>query len=104
MAGDSRPRYRQIADDLTARIGAGEFPLQSRLPGKRTLAARYEVSTSTMEKVLRALAADALVQPVRGGGTYVVNSEPSRPKTDRERIGDLERRMDRLERRLEVTE
>ena len=101
VAGDSRPGYRLIAATLAARIAAGDYPLQSKLPGKRDLAAEFGVAVTTMERALRALADDGLVQPSRGAGTYVVSTEPQRPKTDRERITDLERRMEQAERRLD---
>jgi GntR family transcriptional regulator len=46
--------YEQIADDLAARIRAGEFP-HGRLPGERVLAAEYDVAYLTIRHATRLL-------------------------------------------------
>lgn len=100
VAGDDRPGYRLIASRLAARIATGQYPMQSHLPGKRKLADEFGVSVTTVERALRVLADDGLVQASRGSGTQVVNARPTRPLTDRERIDALEARLEAVERRL----
>jgi DNA-binding GntR family transcriptional regulator len=102
VAGDARPRYRQVADELTRLIGDGTYPVESKLPPKRELAAQFGVSVSMIERVQRILAEDGLVQSVQGVAVYVVNARPSRPLTDRERIDRLESRLDRIEKHLGI--
>lgn len=102
MAGDSRPGYRLIAGALAGRISEGRYPLQSKLPTKRELAAEFGCAVTTMERALKVLADDGMVQPVRGTGTYVVNTEPQRPKSDRERLDRLEADMAAIKKRLGI--
>lgn len=90
MAGDDRPGYRQIADEIAGRIASGEYPVGSKLPGKIPLSNEYGVAVTTAERALRALADDGLTQPVRGAGSFVVSTEPSRPKTTQERLRQIE--------------
>lgn len=106
MAGDARPRYRQIADDIAALIASGRYELHSRMPGRAKLAKEHGVSIGTIEQALKSLAADGMVQAVHGSGTYVTAKKPQRVKTDGEKIADLQLevaslrdRLDRLEAR-----
>lgn len=109
VAGDSRPGYRLIADQMASRIGAGEWQLQSKLPGKTALAREYGVATTTIERAMRVLAEQGYVQPVRSAGTYVVNREPvgvprapDRLAAVREQLAELRADVDEIKRRLEM--
>lgn len=64
--------YVAMADHLTARMEAGEWPSGSRLPNERDLAAEYGVSVSTARRAARELRERGLVVTIRVKGTYVL--------------------------------
>lgn len=65
-------RYAQVADDMEARIRAGEFPFDSRLPRREDLAAEYGVGEMTVRRALRELAGREMVRPMPSVGTVVI--------------------------------
>lgn len=69
------PEYRRIADDLTARITAGEYPPGTALPSGAALQASYGVSSTTVRAAVRVLAAGGLVESRQGVGTLVLAAE-----------------------------
>ncbi|GHH26085.1 putative HTH-type transcriptional regulator [Streptomyces rubradiris] len=74
-------RYEEIADDLAARIAAGEFPARSTLPPYGTLASplEYNASKATIEKALGLLEARGLVRAVKKSGLVVRAPGARRP-------------------------
>ena len=70
------PSSRDIADDLTARIRAGEYPPGSKLPTLRDLAAMYSVSVSTIQRALDRVEERGLIVSSQGRGTFVVDDLP----------------------------
>ena len=69
----SIPRYRQIADDLRGRLGAGEFPVGSALPSISALQDEYEVlGLNTVRQALAILQTDGLIESIQGRGTFVL--------------------------------
>lgn len=62
---------REIADDLTRRIGAGEFPRGSRLPTYDALAEEYGSARRTVARAVDALKSRGIVVGVPGSGVYV---------------------------------
>jgi GntR family transcriptional regulator len=68
--------YEQMADHLAARIGAGEFPPGSRLPGEIALKDEYVVSLSTVRSAMRVLRERGLVQARAVKGTFVADELP----------------------------
>lgn len=75
-----RPRriprsYRQIADDLRARIAAGGFPYGTCLPTYQQLAEQYRAGITTVQKAMRLLMAEGLVVGVQGAGLYVAEEK-----------------------------
>jgi GntR family transcriptional regulator len=63
--------YRQIADDLQARIARGEYPPGSTLPSYRELAELYSVGTTTAANVYRVLTDRGVVVGQAGRGVFV---------------------------------
>ncbi|WP_018350011.1 GntR family transcriptional regulator [Longispora albida] len=61
-------KYQSIADDLRARIAAGEFPPGTPLPAQRALSVSYGVTLMTLRQALQVLADEGrlLLQPGRG--------------------------------------
>ena len=70
MNEPSKPRYRQLADELRAEVLSGTLPGDA-FPTESALCARFEVSRFTVREALRALQAEGLIQRRRGSGTVV---------------------------------
>ena len=68
--------YRQIADQLSALIGSGEFANGQRLPSERELAALLGVSRPSVREALIALEVEGKVEVRVGSGIYVAAPRP----------------------------
>lgn len=66
----SKPRYRQLADDLRGEILLGTMPADA-FPTESVLCARFGVSRFTVREALRQLQAEGLIQRRRGSGTVI---------------------------------
>ena len=66
-----QPLYQQIVTLLRQELAEGKYPVNSRFPSERELAARFEISRTTANKVLSVMAADGLLQHRNGIGAYV---------------------------------
>jgi 8-oxo-dGTP pyrophosphatase MutT (NUDIX family)/DNA-binding transcriptional regulator YhcF (GntR family) len=80
--GKSLPKYRQIADDLRARIEAGEYPVDSQLPTKPELMDRYGAALGTIDSAIGLLRTLGLVETRQGAGMYVRQPPPERSEYD----------------------
>lgn len=65
--------YAQLADDLEARVRAGEFPPGSRLPGRGRLAAEHGVAEMTVRRAVEELEARGLVRRDAAAGALVLH-------------------------------
>lgn len=65
------PTYREIADELAARIASGAWPPGFRLPTTEETAAEFTVSEATAYRALSLLVDRGLVRGVQGGRRYV---------------------------------
>nr|WP_191841146.1 winged helix-turn-helix domain-containing protein [Catellatospora chokoriensis] len=61
----------QIAEDITARIAAGEYAPGSQLPTIAQLASLYNVSDGTISRVMIVLRTRGTIVGVPGRGTFV---------------------------------
>ncbi|MEK8132792.1 PLP-dependent aminotransferase family protein [Paenibacillus filicis] len=68
------PLHRQIYDYMKRRIMNGEWPVGTRLPTQRDLAAKFQVNRSTVVYALGELSADGLIAARVGQGTVVANN------------------------------
>ncbi|MDR1567152.1 MAG: PLP-dependent aminotransferase family protein [Streptococcaceae bacterium] len=66
-----QPKYRQIMNEITAKIKSGEFPSSSRLPSERVLAKQLSVNRSTVIRSYEELTSLGILKRKRGSGTYV---------------------------------
>lgn len=64
--------YRQIADDIAARIGHGEYRAAAKIPSYQQLAQLYSVSISTAQRAVLVLQERGLVYGEPGRGVFVV--------------------------------
>jgi DNA-binding FadR family transcriptional regulator len=65
--------YQQIAGQLRALMGSGEFPAGSRLPAERDLARQLGVSRPSVREALIALEVEGWVEVRTGSGVYVLD-------------------------------
>jgi GntR family transcriptional regulator len=75
-APSSRPKYRQIADELRRAIHAGDYPPGSALPGENEIMQRYQVARMTARQALGQLINEGLAAPRKGAGVYVRSFRP----------------------------
>jgi GntR family transcriptional regulator len=66
--------FMQLADDLAARIRAGEFRPGSRLPGRARLAAEYGVAEMTVRRAVEELEARGLVLRDARGALVILHT------------------------------
>ena len=107
--GKSLPKYRHIADDLRARIEAGEFPIDTQLPTKPELMAHYGAALGTIDSAIGVLRNLGLVETRQGSGMYAREPRPQRSEYDAvmsrvdqmaEEIRVLQERMSAVEQAL----
>ncbi|TPG42496.1 FadR family transcriptional regulator [Sphingomonas koreensis] len=70
VAGRGR-LYQQVALAITEAIGAGRYPVGSRLPGERELADEFKVSRPVIREAMIAMEIRGLVEGRQGSGLYV---------------------------------
>jgi GntR family transcriptional regulator len=68
----AEPMYRQIADDLLAKIESGELARGRQLPTEIELMDQHSASRNTVRDAIKLLTARGLVEPRAGQGTFVV--------------------------------
>lgn len=69
------PLYRQLATVLRGMIESGEIPPGRRLPSKKSIQQRWEVSQNTVERALALLKDDGLIETSMGRGLFVTQPE-----------------------------
>lgn len=69
--------YVQVADDIQARIKAGQLQPGARLPGERELAEQYRIAYGTARRVVQELRSRGLVITVRSKGTFITKPSPA---------------------------
>lgn len=72
---ETRPKWRQVADILRARIADGTYPPGSRVPSVVQLTAEFRIAAVTAQKVLRALREDGAIRTELGMGSYVTGRQ-----------------------------
>jgi len=70
-AGDPRPMYQQIVDQITARVMAGEWAPGQALPSIRELAAGNAISVITVRRAYEELERAGVIATRQGKGSVV---------------------------------
>jgi DNA-binding GntR family transcriptional regulator len=109
MAREDPPKYRQIADDLRARIEGGEYPPGSRLPSKAELMSRFGVALNTVDNAIRVLRDLGLAETRQGLGTFVSDPLPAAAPSSEygsvmSRVDELAEEIRQLRERVEAVE
>lgn len=68
---ETRPKWRQVADIIRARILDGTYPPGSRVPSVVQLTAEFGIAAVTAQKVMRALREEGTIRTEVGMGSYV---------------------------------
>jgi GntR family transcriptional regulator len=82
MARVEQPKYRQVADDLRARMESGEFPPDSQLPSKSELMGHYAVALATLNAAIRVLRGEGRVETEQGKGTFARKPREAEPSPE----------------------
>ncbi|WP_406067923.1 winged helix-turn-helix domain-containing protein [Micromonospora sp. NBC_01638] len=69
--------YREVAEDLAARIKSGEYAPGERLPTYNELADLYKVSVTTVQRAIIVLQTRGLVVGLQGRGLWVTEDPPT---------------------------
>lgn len=99
-----RAAYRQVADDLRARIAADEFATTRKLPSISEIKERYEVSDSIARWAVYHLKADGLVMTRQGKGAYLAHGAADRAQQPRPAVVLTEARQQFAEMRQRMVE
>jgi GntR family transcriptional regulator len=65
------PPYRQIAEIIRRRIGAGEYRPDTRIPTESEIVGEFEVARSNTRRAVAVLRDEGLVYTVPNRGSYV---------------------------------
>lgn len=68
---DTRPVYRQIADEITRTVHVGVLKAGESLPSTRQLAAELKLNPNTVIHAYRTLVQEGVIQMRRGLGAFV---------------------------------
>ena len=71
MSELTRPKYQQIVIDLRRAITLGEYKEGARLPSEADLVERFTTSRLTVQRALKELQHQGLIERRAGSGTYV---------------------------------
>lgn len=72
---EPKHRWEEVADDLRARILAGEYPPATTIPAIPRIMQMYDVGRNTALRAVAALAEEGIVVVKRSRGTFVVPPE-----------------------------
>lgn len=70
-AQGGKPRYVEIADDLRAKIEAGDVGSHGKLPSERELGKEYGAARNTIRDAIQVLRAEDLIETRRGSGIFL---------------------------------
>jgi DNA-binding FadR family transcriptional regulator len=73
------PRYRLVAEEIAARIRAGDLPLDSKMPADKDLVVQLGVSRTTVREAMIALELMGYVVTRYGAGAFVARTLPVAP-------------------------
>jgi GntR family transcriptional regulator, arabinose operon transcriptional repressor len=65
------PKYKQILLELRRSVAAGEYKPGDRMPSEADLGLRFGVSRLTIQRVLKELQIEGIIERKAGSGTYV---------------------------------
>ena len=95
-----RPVYAQLIEQIQQKIICGEYPLGSRLPSVRDMAAEAAVNPNTMQKALAELERTGLLYSQRTSGRFITEDKElmmtMRESLAKEQIKEFVEQMEKL--------
>lgn len=85
---DSAPAYERVKRVVLDRISSGTWPEGHQLPSENQLVDALGLSRMTINRALRELAADGMVQRLMGVGTFVAPTKATSPLFEVTNIAD----------------
>ena len=76
---ESKPLHTQVSDYIREKIYSKEWVVNTKIPSEYSLVHDLGVSRGTVQKGIRALADEGLLEQIRGKGTYVIEASYSHP-------------------------
>ena len=86
---DSRPVYRQIADEVLRSVSVGVLKPGESLPSTRQLAAELKLNPNTVQHAYRTLLLEGVIEMRRGLGAFVAAA----PRDSRQRPAAVARQI-----------
>lgn len=89
---DVKRLYQEIGVKLKAMLSSGQYPVGSRLPPERDIAAQFGISRAVVREALIMLELENLIDVRKGSGVYVINLPDSTKSTtaSKDDIGPFE--------------
>lgn len=72
-----RHMYQKVADEMRRRICSGEFPVETRLPGRRELAEEFGCTSVTIRSAMQVLLDEGYIVMRQGLRPMVVRTSPA---------------------------
>jgi DNA-binding transcriptional regulator YhcF (GntR family) len=80
-------KYQYVQESLEREIASGHYPVGDKLPSVRKLAVNFNVNALTVQRAIRELKDQRLVEPRHGAGTYVIANAPSEKRAAIQKSG-----------------
>lgn len=77
LSRNAAPLYEKVKQYVVDKIDSGAWPASERLPGEPELARLLGISRMTINRALRELASDHVLERVPGVGTFVAEAKPT---------------------------
>lgn len=77
LPGNAAPLYEKVKQYVLEKIDSGEWLVTDRLPGEPELARMLGISRMTINRALRELASEHILERIPGVGTFVAEAKPA---------------------------
>ncbi|HEY3331582.1 MAG TPA: GntR family transcriptional regulator [Capsulimonadaceae bacterium] len=77
LEGESTPLYRRVEEDLRKRVQSGAWKQGTMIPGRQRLSEEYNVHIHTVERAIKSLVEDGILETQGTRGTFVATNADS---------------------------
>ncbi len=88
LPSHAAPLYEKVKQYVVEKIGSGEWSKSGRLPGEPELARSLGISRMTINRALRELAEDRILERIPGVGTFIAEAKPTSAIVEIHNIAD----------------
>jgi len=89
LSNTAAPLYEKVKTYIVEKIESGEWSADNRLPGEPELARQLGISRMTINRALRELASESIVNRIPGVGTFVSSGKPASAVIEIHNIADV---------------